>query len=89
MDLWSVDQTQISFMGISVHWIKTIAANRDWELSSTMIAFHAISGAHDGTNLGWYFVGLCDCAGIFDNRDSKGHYNLILSHTPGCLFCIH
>ena len=81
-DLWLVDQTQISFMGITVHWIETNPANGDWELSSTVIAFHAISGAHDGANLGWYFVGLCNCAGIFDSSDSKVHYNLILSLTP-------
>ena len=91
MDLWSVDQTQILFMvfmGIMVHWIEANPANGYWELSSTIIAFRVISGAHDGANLGRYFVGLCDRAGIFDSSDSKVCYNLILSLTP-CLFCIH
>ena len=70
-DLWSVDQTQVSFMGITAHWIESNPTNGDWLLMSTVIAFRAISGTHDGANLGRYFVGLCERAGIIDNHDSK------------------
>ena len=51
-DLWSIDQTKISFMGITAHWIETNPENGDWVLSSTVITFCAISGTHDGVNLG-------------------------------------
>ena len=88
-DLWSVDQTQISFMGITAHWIETNPKNGDWVLSSTVIAFRAISGSHDGANLGRYFLGLCERTGIINNSDSKVHqWNLALSltHHTDCVY---
>ena len=58
-DLWSIDQTKVSFMGIMVHWIEIDVATGKWLLLSAVVAFHSIAGAHDGANLGRHFVGLC------------------------------
>jgi hypothetical protein len=56
---------------------------------STVIAFRAISGTHDGANLGRYFVGLCERAGIIDNHDSKVRYNLVLSVHTTLTYCTY
>lgn len=71
-DLWSVDQTKASFMGITAHWIESdpTKAGR-WTLCSEVIAFRGISGPHSGINLGRYFVGLCERAGIITSKGTK------------------
>ena len=70
-DLWSVSQTKASFMGITAHWIESDPKMKKWTLCTEVIAFRSISGAHDGHNLGRYFIGLCQHAGIIDHKDSK------------------
>lgn len=65
-DLWSIDQTKVSFMGIMVHWIEIDVATGKWLLLSAVVAFHSIAGAHDGANLGWHFIGLCEHVGIIN-----------------------
>ena len=57
-------------MGITVHWIESKSAGC-WTLRSEVIAFKGIAGAHNGENLGCYFVGLCKQAGIIGNTSSK------------------
>ena len=72
MDLWSVDQTKASFMGITAHWIEShVMSPTSWSLVSEVIAFHAISGPHTGANLGRYFVSLCEHAGIVVDHTTK------------------
>lgn len=67
-DLWSVQQTKASFMGVTAHWIKS---NSSWTLCSEVIAFRAVSGPHTGSNLGRYIVSLCERVGIIDHTDTK------------------
>jgi len=69
-DLWSVDQTKASFLGITAHWIK-IKSPGSWALCSEVVAFKGIAGAHNGENLGRYFVGLCKWAGIVGDTGTK------------------
>ena len=70
-DLWLVNQTKESFMGITTHWIKIDAMTRIWSLSSQVIAFCSVAGSHDGYNLGRYLVGLCERIGIIDIAKSE------------------
>ncbi|KIK78605.1 hypothetical protein PAXRUDRAFT_163528 [Paxillus rubicundulus Ve08.2h10] len=70
-DLWSVDQTKAAFLGLMVHWIHVNEITNAWTLSSQVIAFRGISGPHSGHNLGRYFVGLCEHAGIITAGSSK------------------
>ena len=65
-----MNQTKASFMGITAHWIKSKSTGC-WTLHSKVIAFKGIAGAHNGENLGCYFVGLCKRAGIIGNTSSK------------------
>ena len=72
-DLWSIDQTKLSFMGITAHWIKVNNESGKWELMSEVIAFCTVFGPHDGSNLSRYFIGLCERAGIITKTESKVH----------------
>ena len=65
-----MNQTKALFMGITAHWIECKSAGC-WTLCSEVIAFKGIAGAHNGENLGHYFVGLCKWAGIVGNTSSK------------------
>ncbi|KIK75896.1 hypothetical protein PAXRUDRAFT_38441, partial [Paxillus rubicundulus Ve08.2h10] len=58
------DQMKAAFLGLTVHWIHVNEITNAWTLSSQVIAFRGISGLHSGHNLGQYFVGLCEHAGI-------------------------
>ena len=40
-------------------------------LKSQVVTFQGISDAHSGDNLGRYFVGLCEQAGIIEPASSK------------------
>ena len=42
-----------------------------WKLRTAVIGFKALSGAHDGDNLGRYSVGLLDRVGIMDKTGTK------------------
>jgi hypothetical protein len=61
-DGWSADNTKAAFLGMTVHWIEV--KNKQWTLRSEVVGFRGISGGHDGSNLGNYFMGLCDRDGI-------------------------
>ncbi|KIL00096.1 hypothetical protein PAXRUDRAFT_130618 [Paxillus rubicundulus Ve08.2h10] len=56
-DLWSVDQTKATFMGLTAHWIEKNIKSGAWTMCSEVIASKGISGAHSWQNLGHYFVG--------------------------------
>jgi len=71
MDLWSVDQTKASFLGITVHWIHIDSMSSKWTLRAEVIAFWGILGLHTGDNVGRYFVGLCEQAGLISVGASK------------------
>jgi hypothetical protein len=70
-DLWSVNQTKASFMGITAHWIESDAQTSTWALCKEVIAFQVISGPHDGVNLGGYFVGLCKRVGLIGGQSTR------------------
>lgn len=74
MDLWSVNQTKATFLGITAHWIDgTINSSNTskWTLQTEVITFRGVVGAHTGDNLGHYFVGLCEQVGIISHGSSK------------------
>ena len=71
MDLWSVDQTKASFLGITAHWINIDSTPSKWTLRTEVIAFRGISGPHTGDNIGRYFMGLCERVGLISTGVSK------------------
>jgi hypothetical protein len=68
-DIWTLDQTKASFMGITGHWVDVSAST--WTLRSEVVVFRGLSGSHNGQNLGNYFVRLCERVGIFSPDNSK------------------
>lgn len=93
-DLWSVDQTKASFMGVTAHWIESDSSSTAWKLCSEVITFKGISGRHTGANLGQYFVSVCEHAGIIGRDSSQVCINPLscgtdcLMLTTLQLFCI-
>ncbi len=70
-------------MGVTAHWIEVNAESSKWELTSEVIAFRAVLGAHDGSNLGRYFIGLCERAGIITKTECKVcHLNIARIKLP-------
>jgi hypothetical protein len=59
----------MGFMGVTAHWIEVKEGK--WKLRASVIGFKALSGAHDGENLGRYLVGVLDCVGILSQKESK------------------
>ena len=78
-DLWSVDQTKASFMGVTAHWIESDSSSTAWKLRSEVIAFKGISGRHSGINLGRYFIGVCERAGVIGRNSAKVRMNSLLN----------
>ena len=68
-DGWSADNTKAAFLGMTAHWIE-VKGNK-WKLRSEVVAFQGISGTHDGSNLGRYFMGLCDRVGVCSRNGTK------------------
>src|ERR1700690_1466908 len=62
-DLWS-DKNLQSYLCLTAHWIARNKRTGVLELKSALIAFHNVTGRHDGVNLGRIMVELLDCAGI-------------------------
>lgn len=92
-DLWSIDQTKASFLGLTAHWIE-VKKNK-WNLCSQVIAFHGVFGAHSGVNLGRYIVGLCKRVGIVSGQSTKVfliifclQWLLLTSYTAQQLFTV-
>jgi hypothetical protein len=67
----------MAFLGMTAHWIE-VKGNK-WKMRSEVIGFKALSGAHNGENLGRYAVGLLDRVGIMDKNSSKARHVLTLS----------
>ena len=73
-DCWMANNAKIRYIGTTAHWINVDPNILKWELQSMIISFHSIHGSHTGSNLGQYFVGICDCAGIMSRQQSKVSY---------------
>jgi hypothetical protein len=69
-DGWSSDTTKAGFQGMTAHWIE-VSKEGKWKMKAAVIGFKALSGGHNGENLGRYSVGLLDRVGIMDKKSSK------------------
>jgi hypothetical protein len=68
-DMWTQDQTSDPYFGMLGSWIDVSPAS--WTLRVEVLAFHIVIGAHDGENLGRYFVKFLDRAAITGRSYSK------------------
>jgi hypothetical protein len=55
---------------MTAHWIDVDTAGK-WTLQAEVAGFRLIHGTHTGSNLGRYFLGLCDRFGITSRSHSK------------------
>ena len=62
----------MGFQGVTAHWIEVKGGK--WKMRAAVIGFKALSGAHNGENLGRYTVGLLDRVGIMDKKGSKASH---------------
>jgi hypothetical protein len=62
-DLWS-DKNLRSYICITAHWIARNKRSKQQELKTALIAFHNVTGKHDGANLAAVVLQLLDRAGI-------------------------
>ncbi|KAH7904063.1 hypothetical protein BJ138DRAFT_1186766, partial [Hygrophoropsis aurantiaca] len=56
--------TCMGYDRMTTHWIHVDEQTAKWTLHAQVIAFRGFSGEHSGTNIGRYFVGLCQRAVI-------------------------
>jgi hypothetical protein len=77
-DGWSADTTKAGFQGMTAHWIEVKEGK--WKMKAAVIGFKALSGGHNGENLGRYSVGLLDRVGIMDKKGSKVCYIIAHEH---------
>jgi hypothetical protein len=56
---------------MTAHWIDVNNTTGKWSLRAEEVGFRLIYGTHAGTNIGRYFVGLCDRVGIMSRLQSK------------------
>ncbi|KAG6904864.1 hypothetical protein DXG01_006651, partial [Tephrocybe rancida] len=69
-DGWMADTTKLGYLGMTAHWINVEESGR-WRLRAEVVGFCLIHGTHARSNLGHYFVGLCDRVGIMSRTHSK------------------
>ena len=69
-DMWTVPHTSDPIMGMLLQWIE-VRVDGGWVFRDEVGAFRKIFGKHDGGNLGRYFVGLLDRAGVTSRKHSK------------------
>lgn len=69
-DGWTADNTKQGYLGMTAHWID-VDSSGNWILRAEVVGFRLIKGTHAGSNLGRYFVGLCDRVGIMSRSQSK------------------
>lgn len=67
-DLWTADTSKLSYFGLAAQWISV--EDGSWMFRAEVIACHRILGAHNGTNLGHYFMRFTERVGI-TSKDSK------------------
>jgi hypothetical protein len=68
-DRWSADMPKAGFQGMTAHWIEVKEGK--WKMKASVIGFKALSGGHNGENLGRHLVGLLDNVGIMDKKILK------------------
>jgi hypothetical protein len=56
---------------MTAHWIDVNKSSGKWTFRAEVVGFRLIRGTHEGSNLGRYFVGLCDRVGITSRSHSK------------------
>src|ERR1700678_2304979 len=62
-DLWS-DKNLRSYLCLTAHWIARNKCTGVLELKCALIAFHNVTGHHDGVNLAQIILALLDRAGV-------------------------
>jgi hypothetical protein len=65
-DLWS-DKNLRSYLCLTAHWIARNKRTGKLELKSALIAFHNVTGRHDGVNLANIVIALLDRIGVTAN----------------------
>ena len=68
-DAWTAGLMRKGFRGVTGHWIEVIDGK--WSPRSELVRFSLIVGKHTGLNLGWHFVCVCDCVGVWTPEQSK------------------
>jgi hypothetical protein len=63
--------TKQGYLGMMAHWIDLNTASGKWTLQAEVVGFYLIRGTHAGSDLGHYFVGLCDRVDITSHSHSK------------------
>jgi hypothetical protein len=63
MDIWS-DQNRQAFLALTAHWIAKRGDTDALVLRTALIAFHCLSGRHDGASLADTVLHLLDRAGV-------------------------
>ncbi|KAF9060115.1 hypothetical protein BDP27DRAFT_1370813 [Rhodocollybia butyracea] len=61
-DMWSSPSNKMPFFGAMSSYILIIPRKKKrplWKLKSTILGFRSVEGAHDGDNLGRYYLGMC------------------------------
>ena len=59
---------------MTAHWMDVDRKSGKWSLRAEVVGFRLIHGEHSGSNLGRYFVGLCDRVSIMSRSHSKVLY---------------
>jgi hypothetical protein len=62
-DLWS-DKNLRSYLCLTAHWMARNKRTGALELQCALIAFHHVTGRHDGVNLARIMIALLDRAGV-------------------------
>ena len=62
-DLWS-DKNLRSYLCLTAHWMARNKRTRVLELRCVLVAFHNVTGHHDGVNLARTMLALLDRAGV-------------------------
>jgi hypothetical protein len=63
MDVWS-DQNRQAYLAMTAHWIASVEQTYGLKLKTALIAFHHLTGRHDGKSLAKVVLHLLDRAGI-------------------------
>ena len=62
-DIWS-DNNLRSYLCMTAHWIARNKRTGKLELKCALVAFHNVTGKHDGPNLAAIVIALMDRAGM-------------------------
>ena len=68
-DGWTAEAMKKRFLGVTAHWIQV--KDRIWETWLELVGYKPVVGKYLGANLARYFIGVCDCVGIWTPEQSK------------------